>query len=62
MRPKMGARHYYTFPAPRVLLSEARGPRHRPQVHRQELEQAIKGALAAGWEPSARGKAFHFDV
>lgn len=50
------------FPRAKGPAQRARGPRHRPQVHRQELEQAIKGALAAGWEPSARGKPFHFDV
>jgi hypothetical protein len=50
------------FPRPKGTAQRARGPRHRPQVHRGELEQAINAALAAGWEPAARGKPFHFEV
>lgn len=50
------------FPAPSSRAQVARGYRHRPQVHRSELEAAIKAALSVGWEPDARGKPFHVDV
>lgn len=50
------------FPAPSRPAQLRRGYRHRPQVHRGELEQAIKTALSMGWEPEARGKPFHVEV
>lgn len=50
------------FPLPKQTAQRARGYRHRPQVHRSELEQAIRTAIAAGWEPEAKGKPFHVDL
>lgn len=50
------------FPAPAGSAQLRRGYRHRPQVHRRELEQAIKAALSMGWEPDARGKPLHVEV
>jgi hypothetical protein len=50
------------FPRPKGVALRARGPRHRPQVHRSELAQAIKTALTAGWEPDTKGKPFHFEI
>jgi hypothetical protein len=50
------------FPRPKCVAQRTRGPRHRPQVHRSDLVEAIKAALTAGWEPGTRGKAFHFEV
>ena len=46
------------FPPAKRPAQRARAYRHRPQVHRDDLEKGISSALAAGWEPAARGKAF----
>ena len=50
------------FPMPRGAAQKARGYRHRPQVQRGELEDAIRKALSSGWEPKSKGKPFHLDV
>ncbi len=50
------------LPMPRKVAQLARGNRHRPQVHRTELEAAVKLALSGGWDPYTRGRPFHFDV
>ncbi len=59
---EVGREALLQFPLPQGVTQLARGPRHRPQVHRSELEAAIGAALAAGWNPEARGKPFHFQV
>lgn len=49
------------FPPPARRSLRARSHRHRPQVQRADLEQAIRKALAQGWDPEARGRPFHVD-
>jgi hypothetical protein len=39
----------------------ARAYRNRKQIQRGELEQGIRLALLAGWEPTKRGKPFRFE-
>lgn len=50
------------FPMPQGTAQRARGYRHRPQVQRGDLEEAIKKALSLGWEPGSKGKPFHVDL
>lgn len=50
------------FPRPARPALRARAYRHRPQVHRADLEPAIRAALAQGWDPDARGRPFHLEV
>ena len=47
------------FPPAKKPAQRARVYRHRPQVQRSEIENGIRLALAAGWEPDCRGKPFH---
>lgn len=50
------------FPRPARPTLRARAYRHRPQLHRADLERAIRTALAQGWDPDARGKPFHVEA
>lgn len=50
------------FPVARKAAQRARGYRHRPQIHRGDLEGAIRIAVAAGWQPDSRGKPFQIDL
>ena len=50
------------FPPAKQAALRDRGYRHRPQVHRADLETGINAALSAGWEPHGRGKPFHIDL
>jgi hypothetical protein len=34
----------------------------RPQVNRRIMENGVRAALAAGWEPTSRGKPITFEV
>src|SRR5688572_28232648 len=57
-RPACGGREaLVSFPPPARPALRARGYRHRPQLGRAELEQAVRAALAQGWDPASRGKA-----
>jgi hypothetical protein len=35
---------------------------HRPEVNRRVVENGVRAALAAGWDPASRGKAVVFEV
>jgi hypothetical protein len=50
------------FPRARRPGQRARGYRHRPQIHRSDLESAIRTARAAGWDPDSRGKPFQIEL
>ena len=50
------------FPPAKKAAQRARAYRHRPQVHRADLENGINAALSAGWEPEGRGKPFQIDL
>jgi hypothetical protein len=50
------------FPRPQWKVRRSTPHRQRPQVQRAQLEEAIRAALAAGWEPETRGKPFHVQL
>ena len=58
------------FPARKLLLEFrpeldtriSSQKRPRPSVSERRLTDSIRAALAAGWEPSSRGKAFVYEV
>lgn len=35
---------------------------HRPKVNRRAVENGVRAALAAGWDPVSRGKPVAFEV
>jgi hypothetical protein len=57
-----GREALFQFPKSKKVALLRRDHRHRPQVHQAELEAAVRLALAAGWDPFARGKPLHIDV
>jgi hypothetical protein len=50
------------FPAPKWAKRRSMPHRQRPQVQRSQVAEAIRAALAAGWEPDTRGKPFHVEL
>ena len=50
------------FPRPARPSLRGRSHRHRPQVQHADLAEAIRAALARGWDPEARGKPFHLEI
>jgi hypothetical protein len=48
------------FPTPPARQLRARAP--RPQVNRRIVENGVRAALAAGWDPASRGKPVLFEV
>lgn len=50
------------FPAPKWGKRRSTPHRQRPQVQITQVAEAIRSALAVGWEPDTRGKAFHIDL
>ncbi|MBA3942813.1 MAG: hypothetical protein C0520_16550 [Sphingopyxis sp.] len=50
------------FPMPSARRSALQPQLRRPQVNRRIVENGVRAALAAGWEPGSRGKPVAFDV
>ncbi|MES2337897.1 MAG: hypothetical protein V4537_07375 [Pseudomonadota bacterium] len=50
------------FPMPTARRSKLQPQLRRPQVNQRIIENGIRAALAAGWEPVSRGKTVVFEV
>ena len=50
------------FPMPSARRSKLQPQLRRPQVNPRILQNGVRAALAAGWEPSSRGKPMIFGV
>jgi hypothetical protein len=50
------------FPMPSPRRSRLQPQLRRPQVNRRIVENGVRAALAAGWEPASRGKPMIFQV
>lgn len=50
------------FPMPSARRSKLQPQLRRPQVNQRIIENGIRAALAAGWEPTSRGKPVTFVV
>jgi hypothetical protein len=50
------------FPMPSAKRSKFQPQLRRPQINQQILENGTRAALAAGWEPTSRGKPVVFEV
>jgi len=50
------------FPMPSARRSKLQPQLRRPQVNQRIIENGIRAALAAGWEPASRGKPVLFEV
>jgi hypothetical protein len=50
------------FPFPRWSARKSTPHRQRPQVQRAQLEEGIRAALAAGWDPASKGKPFTVEL
>ena len=50
------------FPMPSARRSTLQPQLRRPQVNPRIIENGIRAALAAGWEPTSRGKPVIFEV
>lgn len=50
------------FPMPSARRSKLQPQLRRPQVNQRIVENGVRAALAAGWEPSSRGKPVTFEV
>lgn len=50
------------FPMPPARRSKLQPQLRRPQVTQRIIENGIRAALAAGWEPMSRGKPVTFEV
>lgn len=50
------------FPMPPARRSKLQPQLRRPQVNRRIVENGVRAALAAGWDPASRGKPFVFKV
>jgi len=50
------------FPMPSARRSKLQPHLRRPQVNQRIIENGIRAALEAGWEPTSRGKPVTFEV
>lgn len=50
------------FPMPSARRSKLQPQLRRPQVNQRIIENGIRAALLAGWEPNSRGKPIVFEV
>lgn len=50
------------FPMPPARRSKLQPQLRRPQVNPRIVENGIRAALAAGWDPISRGKPVSFEV
>lgn len=50
------------FPMPSARRSKLQPQLRRPQVNRRIVENGVRAALSAGWEPTSRGKPVFFEV
>jgi hypothetical protein len=50
------------FPMPSNRRSKLQPQLRRPQVNRRIVENGVRAALAAGWEPTSRGRPITFEV
>lgn len=50
------------FPMPPARRSKLQPQLRRPQVNRCIIENGVRAALSAGWEPTSRGKPVVFEV
>ncbi|GGE81944.1 hypothetical protein [Sphingomonas prati] len=50
------------FPMPSARRSKLQPQLRRPRVNQQIVENGVRAALAAGWEPISRGKPIVFEV
>lgn len=50
------------FPMPSAKRSKLQPQLRRPQVNQRIIENGIRAALTAGWEPASRGKPVVFEV
>jgi len=50
------------FPMPPARRSKLQPQLRRPQVNRRIVENGVRAALAAGWDPASRGKPVVFEV
>jgi hypothetical protein len=57
--PRRSAILQYPFP---LNARRSTPHRQRPKVERRHLEEGIRDALAAGWEPESKGKPVTFEL
>jgi hypothetical protein len=50
------------FPMPSARRSKLQPQRRRPQVNSSIIENGVRAALAAGWNPDSRGKPIVIEV
>jgi hypothetical protein len=50
------------FPMPSARRSKLQPQLRRPQVNRRIVENGVRAAIAAGWEPASRGKPVILEV
>lgn len=50
------------FPMPSARRSKLQPQLRRPQINQRVIENGIRAALAAGWDPDSRGKPVVFEV
>lgn len=50
------------FPMPSARRSKLQPQLQRPQVNKRIIENGIRAALTAGWEPQSRGRPIVFEV
>jgi len=50
------------FPMPPARRSKLQPQLRRPQVNQRIVENGVRAALGAGWDPTSRGKPFTFEV
>jgi hypothetical protein len=50
------------FPMPSARRSKLQPQLRRPQVNHRIVENGIRAALSAGWDPASRGKPVVFEV
>ena len=50
------------FPMPSPRRSKLQPQLRRPQINQRIIENGVRAALAAGWDPTARGKPVVFEV
>ncbi len=50
------------FPMPSARRSKLQPQLRRPQVNQRIIENGVRAALSAGWEPTSRGKPVLFEV
>jgi hypothetical protein len=50
------------FPMPSARRSKLQPQLRRPQVNQRIIENGVRAALLAGWEPTSRGKSVVFEV